>query len=432
MVNTFESKIIKGIASGVIAPSEVSLSASHFTNNEVGMLFTAAQMLENEALPIDLEGLFDKARKTFPDDFWISTSDFSKDTGYLSKSVVHQAISNVRNNASRELLTEQLQKLIGGIEEKKTNQIIGQLKNLIDEVESGLLVEDNGFVFLADLTDKVLKVYQDLNEGKSYAVPTFFKGIDEGLVDGFSKGDLHLIAGMSGVGKSALMLNFAMNQAKQGYCVGVVSLEMSDIENVIRLQAADTKIPRYHFRKNMHSADLQDLTQNLNDLSKLKIAFNTVTGDIYGLPQQVREMVDKYGLDILYVDYSQLYSASQHSKTKAGEIDKVSKTFKQIAMENNIPVVALTQFAKSALNAGLFDLSEHFKESSSLKQDCSTAMVVQVEQVEGIQTLKTAKVLILKNRNGACFVPTELEYEGRIFTFREVVSEAPQNYYDKN
>ena len=83
----FEEKIIKGIADGLIKPSEITLGQSDFEDSEMALLFTSAQKMESEGLQIDLEGLFDYTTKLFSDSFWCNINNFGW-SGYLSKSVI--------------------------------------------------------------------------------------------------------------------------------------------------------------------------------------------------------------------------------------------------------------------------------------------------------------------------------------------------------
>lgn len=218
---------------------------------------------------------------------------------------------------------------------------------------------------------------------------------------------------------SALALAFAREQARNGLCVGVVSREMSDIENVMRLQSSDANVPRWQMRKGMREYTHNTLTKHLDEFSNLPIAFDTRTVNVEGLRPQVRRMVDGYGMQILYVDYLQLLSSKGGQSTRASEVQAISRTLKEIAMENKIPVISLCQFNRGAAQATVFDILGHLKESSGIEQDASTILYVQLEKTEEKKEVKDAKLTVLKNRNGATFQSVDLYYRGETFTFSE-------------
>jgi replicative DNA helicase len=71
-------------------------------------------------------------------------------------------------------------------------------------------------------------------------VPTGFASLDKVLAGGFRAGDLVLLAGEVGSGKSALALAIALRVARLGYPVAYLSAEMSEerlLERVVALEA---------------------------------------------------------------------------------------------------------------------------------------------------------------------------------------------------
>lgn len=411
---SYEQKIIGGIVSGLIVPSGIDLASTDFEDADLGNCFKIARELENENRSIDANVL--SSRLTTEgfygaDDFRLMAQSCG------SVSMALEAVDKVKGKALKTFLLQQTASL--AISDKKTGtQILDNLRDLVLHAEQNYQTSDNNFIFLKDLIGNVKGVYADLHAGVSYAVSTGFTEIDEHILDGFSKGDLHIIVGFTGQGKSALALNCARFQAKVGICVGILSREMSSIENVMRLQSADTGIARWKMRKNLYLTDFCTLKDNLDALANLPIAFDTRTKDIESLRPQVRKMVDQYDMQILYVDYLQLLSSSKNA-TRAEEVSAVSRGLKEIAMENKIPVVALCQYNRGATNASVFDLINYLKESSGIEQDSSTIIYIQIEKTEEKKQIKDAKLTVLKNRNGATFASVDLRYHGEIFTFYE-------------
>lgn len=415
-MNIFEKKIIGGIIAGTIKPSELDLGTTDFEDLELSLCLTILRQIENEGLPIDAEILGQRLAKT--DLGFYSARDFElMAAAARSSSVVYEAIEKIKGNSLKNFLLERAANVALGTAKSGTS-LLDELKAIVANAEQFYKSSENNFVQIGELSEKVKQVYLDLHNDISYAVPTFFESVDNEILDGFSKSDLHIIAGFTGQGKSGLALNFAKAQAQKNIPVGIVSREMSDVENIIRLQSSDSKTPRWHIRKGMHRTDFDILTSHFESFSKLPIYLDVRTSDIETLRPQVKKMVEQFGLQILYVDYLQLMKSSKNA-TRADEVASVSRGLKEIAMENKIPVVALCQFNRAGSNAGLFDLMNYLKESSGIEQDASTILYIQVEKTEEKKQFKEAKITVLKNRNGATFANVPLTYRGEIFTFYE-------------
>lgn len=412
----YEKKVIGGIVSGAVSPSGLGLDGADFSDPELAGVFRIARQLESEKVPLDAGILAQRVAQA--DIGYYTEADFElMARSARSASVAIDAAERIRAVAMKGFLLERLASLAG--ETKKSGPgLLESVRMLLADAERDYARAENNFVFLKDLKPKLEAVYGDLHAGVSYAVPSYFPQMDQAIGDGFSKGDLHIICGFTGQGKSALALNCARFQAQRGHVVGVVSREMSDIENVIRLQSSDLQLPRWRIRKEMFDLTHQDLVNHLEKFAELPIAFDTVTDDVEILRPQVRRMVEQHGMEVLYVDYLQLMSSSSN-RTRAEEVASVSRTLKLIAMECRIPVVALCQFNRGAVQASVFDLLSYLKESSGIEQDASTITYVTFEKSDSPSEYRDGRVVVLKNRNGASFATVPVRYKGETFTFYE-------------
>lgn len=416
-MNTYEQKIIGGVLANLIQPSAVALEPADFTDTDLGDCLRAARVLEADKIRIDPEILCQRMANT---DSFYTAQDFKlMQTAVNSASVVYEAIEKVKSTALKTFLLEKTAE-IALQSDRSSTQLLDALKAVIDHADNEYRSTENNFVLLKDILQETEAIYRDLHSGVSYAISTGFPLIDALLLDGFTKGDEHILVGFTGSGKTALALNMAMNQAKAGNFVGFVSREMSAPENVMRLIASDTGIERWKMRKGMFDNTLDDLLRHMSGgFNNLPIAFDTRTVSVEELRPQVRQMVEKNDLRILYVDYLQLMTSNGRASTRADEVQKISRTLKLIAMENKIPVVSLCQFNRGAANADVFSIMAHLKESSAIEQDASTISYVQIEKTDTDNPIRGAQITVLKNRNGSTFRPVNLDYHGATFTFTE-------------
>lgn len=408
----YEKIIIGGIAGGIVAPSAVNLNGADFSDGDLGACLELAREMEAGGKLIDPEILALRL-----DSFWNADDFRMMARGAGSISVVMEAADKIKGASLKTFLLAKAAQI--AVHEDKTGaELLDELRAVVDVADRSYKTAENNFVFVKDLIPKMKAVYEDFHAGRSYAVSSGFDKLDDAILDGFSRGDEHIIVAFTGQGKSALALNCAKNQASAGMCVGVVSREMAEIENVMRLQSSATGVERWKMRKGLTLTDFYTLNDNLEDLGRLPIAFDVRTTDVESLRPQVRKMVEVYDMKILYVDYLQLMTSSKNS-SRAEEVAAVSRGLKLIAMENKIPVVSLCQFNRSAVTASVFDLLSFLKESSGIEQDASTIIYLQIEKTEEPKTMKDGLITILKNRNGAVFSKVPMTYRGEIFQFYE-------------
>lgn len=424
-MNRYEKNIIGGILARRVLASDINLLPSDFSDTELGACLEILKKYEENNQHVDAELLAELLVTEKTDIAFLSEQDFIlMQASASSATIVLDAVKKIKAESLKNyLLTETAN--VATASDKSAETLLNRLKRIVETAESEFSSAENNFVMIEDLADGMEAMYEDFHQGISYAVPTFFSQFDELLLDGFSKGDLHLILGQTGAGKSSLALNCIRNQAVNGCFVGLVSLEMSDKENVMRFQASDASIPRWKMRKGLSDYDLKRLVEHLKTFKGVPIAIDTRTQDIETLRLNVKPLVEEKDLKILYVDYLQLMNSKKVNDTRANEVQTISRELKKLAMELDIPIVALAQFNNGVMNASIFDVMNYVRESGSIKQDASTISYIQVEQSDNtnFNLPKDAKLTVLKNRNGQTFKPIEMEFKGEVFTFSEVSNE---------
>lgn len=243
-------------------------------------------------------------------------------------------------------------------------------------------------------------------------IPSGMQQLDQ-FTSGFKAPDLIVIAARPSMGKTALVLQCALNAAtmfqKQ---VAIFSLEMSVEQCLQRLFSSISQIDLGKIIKGQVSATeklrIQNMGQRLID-SGLHIddaAGLTITE----LRAKCHMIRNTSGLDMIIVDYLQLMEAE--GKTREQEISKISRGLKALAKEFNCPVIALSQLSRAVEARGgtkrpmLADL----RESGAIEQDADMVGFLYRpeyykinEMILNNETISTANLALLiweKNRNG--------------------------------
>lgn len=154
-------------------------------------------------------------------------------------------------------------------------------------------------------------------------IMTGFPSLDK-MLGGLRPGTLTVIAGMPGVGKSALALNIAVNCAKDGNKVGIFSLEMS--KDVIT-----HRIVKYVGNT---SVDVSELPIYYDDEAVIS-------------PSIILDKVNKQKVDIIIVDYLELITLFPNKDVgRAVELESITRAMKSTAVELNTPIVLLSQVSR--------------------------------------------------------------------------------------
>lgn len=297
---------------------------------------------------------------------------------------------------------------------------------------------------LVELGAVVRQLMVDLEERQGAAfggVATGFTDLDK-ITHGLHPGNLVIIAGRPGMGKSSFALNIAQNVAMRNkrpggaesepLPVAVFSLEMGKDELGMRLLCAEADVPFWRIRSDMlsqrHWEALIAAEKTIAEaLIWIDDSPNPTLLEISSRARRLKAELRAVGKDLglLIVDYLQLMHTGGQYENRSLEVAAISRGLKQLAKELDIPVIALSQLSRqpesrSDRRPQLADL----RESGAIEQDADVVMFVFREEVykpddESVKNL--AELIIAKHRNG----PTgkvELVFLGDTTSFRNLDS----------
>lgn len=291
--------------------------------------------------------------------------------------------------------------LSGSIRHEKISQILAA---------NEVVKRNTTWMKIGDVIDNYLKFYSE-NMGKNLlGISSGFKNIDWYL-NGFKKGEFTVIGARPSVGKSAFAQQIAVNVAKQGFRVGIVTLEMTNENFVSRMFSYSTGIDYTDLNK-MH-VPMDALEREMRTLRGLNIIFSEETKSTI---ESIRASVVKLGidkLDLLIIDYLQLMGSEARVSNRVEEINKITTGLKQMSKENLIPVVALAQLNRDSAKAGAKPDLTSLRGSGDIEQDADNVLFIHGE-IETSERL----IIIAKNRNGKVGeIP--MNYNGSKMAFTE-------------
>jgi replicative DNA helicase len=241
----------------------------------------------------------------------------------------------------------------------------------------------------------------------TYRLPTTYRDLDQLLGGGFSRGDLVLLAGRPGMGKSSLGVEFLTRIASAWQVRAVLfSLEMGNPQVLGRMLSTGSGIPLVRFDDGRLTPSQREPFSRTSDrLAETPILLDdSARLPIATLRSRVRRLAsEREGLDLVIVDHVQLLTGSGGSQNRVAEIGEISRSLKALAREHNVVVIALAQLSRAVEQRTdkVPQLSD-LRESGTLEQDADVVLMLYREEYykpDG-ERKGLADVYVAKHRNG--------------------------------
>lgn len=310
-------------------------------------------------------------------------------------------------------------------------------KNDLDPLEAMLLTKasiekalelnvDDDWMDMSHAIIKLQAHMQEMNSRKS-GVLTGFSEFDK-YTFGLQPGALCVLGARPSVGKSAFATSLAINSAKLGNKVGIISLEMPAEQVVGRISSIYSDIEFFRIYRNKFSNSEEELIayRSMSDMAGLPIFFSDKTHVTAGhIRAKALKLKNRQGLDLLIIDYLQLIdSEGKRNENREREVAKLSRSLKLLALDLKIPILVLAQLNRESETTGnkIPKLSQ-LRESGALEQDADIGMILTRDESEAV-------LHVQKHRNGETFA-SKLSFDGFRMMFsdckKETFSYEPDN-----
>ena len=286
-------------------------------------------------------------------------------------------------------------------------------KDIIDLVEKEVfdLGKDETNNSLERINKIIIDTFIELDElnkagSNIVGVPSGFIDLDR-RTTGFKKSSLIILAARPGMGKSALANNIATNAAiRYNIPTLIFNLEMSKNELVKRMLASEALVDNTNLNTGRISTDeMERLSVAGDELSEAEIYIDDTAGiDIMNIRAKARKLKIEKNIGLIVVDYLQLIEpAGRRNSTREQEISEISRSLKKLAMELNIPIIALSQLSRSAEKGETRrPMLSDLRESGAIEQDADMVLFIYRDDYYNKETdnPNTAEIIIAKNRGG--------------------------------
>ena len=247
-----------------------------------------------------------------------------------------------------------------------------QIADTIQELEALKRSEKNKSKKLtAIVTEYQDQYFQERKEEKLY---TGFSKLDE-ITGGLEGGDVIVIGARPGVGKSAFTSQIILEMAKAGKRIGFYNLEMSEKQVYERLLSNQSGIRLNRIRRAIQFlGDEKERFESANQmLGKMDILISSGTKSV----SEIRNECRHQELDCIIIDYLQLVRADTRYQSRASEVGAISKAIKALAMELNVPIIALSQLNRtSEMRETKEPTMGELREAGDIEQDASIIILL--------------------------------------------------------
>lgn len=269
-----------------------------------------------------------------------------------------------------------------------------------------------------------------------------FKELDM-FTGGLRKGCLYIIGGRASMGKTAFVINIALNALRQNKNVAFFTLEMQEEEIIIRIIAQEEKISLTKIIQNNLKAEIYSILDSNKDYQKLMpFIKDNWDLDIQSIFSYSKQLKDQNKLNLIIVE--NLQSLQNKSKIEMSEIiyelKKMSKYFQvPIIVTSHIFLDVDKRKNKRPCASDLFDHSEK-KLMGCIEREADTIMLIYRESFylrkeepnyeterekhndwakKMDEVYENAEIIIDKNRHGL-LGKINLKFENRFLKFSDL------------
>ncbi|MGF1672322.1 MAG: replicative DNA helicase [Rivularia sp. (in: cyanobacteria)] len=409
-----EEAILGGIMldPNAIARIRSELKPEHFYIGTHSCIYQAMLKLNNRSEPTDLIAIAN----------WLETNEMLTKVGGRNKlgSLVDRCVSAVNIDALANLVISKwkrrelgrLGNLATELQHKSDDEVsLEQAFEQLQEFIYQLHIGSSNAHSTSHVSDVMTEVYQQIEErhqGTALAgIPTGFYDLDA-VTNGFSPGDLVIVAGRPAMGKSAFAAQIGFNVAQQqNQAVVLFSLEMSKSQIGMRMLAGVTDIENTNLKTGrINDNQWQPIAESTTSISNLPIYLNDcATPSLNYFEAECRKIMsmERSQLGLVIIDYLQLMGEDGNSN-RNHEIAAITRGLKRLAMKLEVPVICLSQLSRAVESRqNKRPVLSDLRDSGGIEQDGDKVLMLYRDEYYSPDSPERGicEIIIAKHRDGA-------------------------------
>lgn len=259
------------------------------------------------------------------------------------------------------------------------------------------------------IVESAMKSGQDKNIGHEYlkdvesryredhrtVIPTPWAKFNDLTQGGIGNGDLGLIFGSPGGGKSWCLVSLGAYAVSLGFNVLHYTLELGEDYVAKRYDAFFTRIP-----VNTISQHREQVEETINRLpGKLIVKEYPIGGATTSTLESHIQKSENLGVkpDLIIIDYIDLLSTKKRSSDRKGELDHIYRSIKGLARQLNLPIWSVSQVNRAGARD---EIVEGDKAAGSYDKIMISDVCISLSRQRQDKVNGTGRFHIMKNRYG--------------------------------
>jgi len=265
---------------------------------------------------------------------------------------------------------------------------------------------------LTHIRNPLLVSFNRMSEAKEKGsavtgVATGFYDLDK-ITSGLQPSNLVIVGGRTSMGKTSFALNVAHHAAvREKTGVLIFSLEMNKTDIAERMLLSEARVDSGRYRTgDVDETDMERIVHAAGILSNAPIYIDD-TGDLKLLEMRsiARKLLStEKNIGLIIVDYIQLMYSDKRTESRAQEVSRIARDLKVMAMDLEVPVLAVSQLRRPPPTVQKKDPSlEDLKESGGIEQNADVVVLIyrpEVDEPQNMDKKGIAEINLAKHRNG--------------------------------
>lgn len=263
-----------------------------------------------------------------------------------------------------------------------------------------------------------------VNRAMNPVIPTGFSVIDN-LVGGLQSPQVIFLAGRPCAGKTALLLNLAMNIARnESVPVAIFSPMYSAAQLIFKIfnqNGIDSS--KFYDTSKLLMEDLSSISEVQESLKELPLYIDdTQFQTLEEFANKVSKLTKEEGVKVIFIDRMEFFEVSG-SLTSTEQKYLAMQTLRQLADKFNITIIASERFRtiNDSKPIGLKEFGRKGYSYEVLKEFVDVAAVLYRPAVYGKdEGTNSAELTVLHNRNGRRDISLEMQFVPDFYSFKDV------------
>jgi replicative DNA helicase len=390
-----------------------SLTPDSFYDEKNGKIFAAMNSLVEEKTPIDITTVtgYLKKKNQLAEiggvEYLTEVLNFvptASNIDYYIKNVEDASILRRLIETATDIASE------GYRTDESVNEILDNSEKKILNIVKNRKASE--FRTIKEVLQKTQSDLERLSEhkGEVTGLATGWYDVDK-LTTGLHPNELIIIAARPAMGKTVFALNLATHAAMtQDKSVALFNLEMSAEQLATRVISSLGQIDGFKLRTgNLMNTDWKRINEASSQLANTNLVIDDTPGITIGeIRAKCRRLASsENGLALVVIDYLQLISGGKnYGANRQQEVSDISRSLKTLAMELQVPVIALSQLSRSVeAREDKRPIMSDLRESGSIEQDADIVAFLYRDdyykkEARNEDNTSIVELIIGKHRNG--------------------------------